>query len=50
MTKGFPAWLARVEVPKKDGTVHHPIVADVRSLLWIVNQNTITPHVLPSNP
>jgi bifunctional non-homologous end joining protein LigD len=32
-------------VPKKDGTVHHPIVTDTRSLLWIVNQNTITPHV-----
>jgi bifunctional non-homologous end joining protein LigD len=25
--------------------VHHPIVTDVRSLLWVVNQNTITPHV-----
>ncbi len=48
VTKGFPEWLERVEVPKKDGTVHHPIVGDVRSLLWIVNQNTITPHVWPS--
>jgi bifunctional non-homologous end joining protein LigD len=45
VSKGFPAWLQRVEVPKKDGTVHHPIVTDTRSLLWIVNQNTITPHV-----
>jgi bifunctional non-homologous end joining protein LigD len=45
VSKGFPAWLKRVEVPKKDGTVHHPIVTDTRSLLWIVNQNTITPHV-----
>ena len=45
VSKGFPAWLQRVEVPKKDGTVHHPIVTDARSLLWIVNQNTITPHV-----
>ena len=45
VSKGFPAWLERVEVPKKDGTVHHPIVTDARSLLWIVNQNTITPHV-----
>ena len=24
VSKGFPAWLERVEVPKKDGTVHHP--------------------------
>jgi bifunctional non-homologous end joining protein LigD len=45
VSKGFPAWLERVEVPKKDGTVHHPIVTDARSLLWLANQNTITPHV-----
>jgi bifunctional non-homologous end joining protein LigD len=25
--------------------VHHAIVRDLRGLLWIVNQNTITPHV-----
>ena len=48
MSKGFPAWLERVEVPKKDGTVHHPIVTDTRSLLWIANQNCITPHVWTS--
>jgi bifunctional non-homologous end joining protein LigD len=45
VSKGFPDWLERVEVPKKDGTVHHPLVTDTRSLMWIVNQNTITPHV-----
>jgi bifunctional non-homologous end joining protein LigD len=45
VSKGFPAWLKRVEVPKKDGTVHYPLVTDTRSLMWIVNQNTITPHV-----
>jgi bifunctional non-homologous end joining protein LigD len=45
VSKGFPAWLERVEVPKKDGTVHHPLVTDTRSLLWVANQNTITPHV-----
>ena len=33
VSKGFPAWLERVEVPKKDGVVHHPIVTDVESLL-----------------
>src|SRR5262249_43591542 len=36
------------EVPKKDGVVHHPIVTDTRSLLWLVNQNSITPHVWTS--
>jgi bifunctional non-homologous end joining protein LigD len=48
VSKGFPAWLERVEVPKKGGTVHHPIVRDTRSLLWLANQNTITPHVWTS--
>jgi bifunctional non-homologous end joining protein LigD len=48
VSKGFPDWLQRVEVPKKDGVVHHPIVTDVRSLLWITNQNTITQHVWTS--
>lgn len=43
--KGFPEWLERVEVPKKDGTVRHPLVRDTRSLLWLANQNCITPHV-----
>jgi bifunctional non-homologous end joining protein LigD len=48
VTRGFPAWLERVEVPKKDGTVHHAVITDLRSLLWTVNQNTITMHVWSS--
>lgn len=48
VSKGFPAWLQRAEVPKKGGTVHHPLVMDTRSLLWITNQNCITPHVWTS--
>ena len=48
VSKGFPDWLRRVEVPRKDGVVHHPIVTDTRSLLWLVNQNCITPHVWTS--
>jgi bifunctional non-homologous end joining protein LigD len=48
VSKGFPKWLQRVEVPKKGGTVHHPIVTDTRSLLWLANQNCITPHVWTS--
>jgi bifunctional non-homologous end joining protein LigD len=48
VSKGFPEWLERVEVPKKDGTVHHPLVTDARSLLWVTNQNTVTPHVWTS--
>lgn len=45
VSKGFPSWLERVEVPKKDGVVHHALLGDVRSLEWMANQNTITPHV-----
>ena len=45
VSKGFPDWLERVEVPKKDGVVHHPVITDERSLLWVTNQNTITQHV-----
>ena len=48
VSKGFPDWLERVEVPKKDGTVHYPLVTDTRSLLWLANQNSITPHVWTS--
>ena len=48
VSKGFPSWLQRVEVPKKDGVVHHPVVTDTRSLLWITNQNAITHHVWTS--
>lgn len=48
VTKGFPEWLERVEVPKKGGSVHHPVVRDVRALLWLANQNCITPHVWAS--
>ena len=48
VARGFPAWLERVEVPKKGGTVHHPLVSDVRSLLWLANQNSITPHAWTS--
>ena len=48
VSKGFPEWLKRVEVPKHGGTVHHPIANDARSLLWRANQNSITIHVWPS--
>jgi bifunctional non-homologous end joining protein LigD len=48
VSKGFPFWLQRVAVPKKDGTVHHPLVTDARSLLWVANQNSITLHVWTS--
>jgi bifunctional non-homologous end joining protein LigD len=45
VSTGFPNWLQRIEVPKKDGVVHYPLVTDKESLLWVANQNCITPHV-----
>ena len=48
VVKGFPAWLERVEAPKKGGTVHYPVVRDARALRWLANQNCITPHVWTS--
>ncbi len=48
VSKGFPEWLKRVEVPKHGGTVHHPIANDTKSLVWLANQNSITIHVWPS--
>jgi bifunctional non-homologous end joining protein LigD len=48
VSRGFPEWLERVEVPKRDGVVHHPLANDARSLLWMANQNSITLHVWPS--
>lgn len=48
VSRGFPEWLHRIEVPKKNGVVHHPLITDVRSLLWVTNQNTITHHVWTS--
>ena len=48
VAKGFPEWLERVEVPKKGGSLHAPLVCDTRSLLWLVNQNSIALHVWAS--
>jgi len=48
VSRGFPEWLERVEVPKKGGRSFYPVVRDLRALLWLANQNCITPHVWPS--
>jgi bifunctional non-homologous end joining protein LigD len=49
VVKGFPAWLERVPVERRDekdpGTVHYPLARDARALVWMANQNSITPHV-----
>jgi bifunctional non-homologous end joining protein LigD len=52
VSKGFPEWLERVEVERQDekrgGVVHYPLANDARALLWMANQNSITPHVWTS--
>ena len=48
VSRGSPEWLQRVEVPKKDGVVRHPLATDTRSLVWMANQNAVTLHVWPS--
>lgn len=41
----FPAWITRVEVPKKGGTVTHALACDSRALVYLADQACITPHV-----
>jgi bifunctional non-homologous end joining protein LigD len=52
VVKGFPAWLERVDVArrdaKQDGVVHYALANDARTLVWMANQNSITPHVWTS--
>jgi len=45
VSKGYPEWLERIEVEKREGTVWHPLLNDTRALLWAANQNCVTPHV-----
>lgn len=48
VSRGFPAWLERVAVQHKGGASHYPVVRDARGLVWLANQNCITPHVWTS--
>lgn len=41
----FPGWVRRVKVAKHDGSVTHALVSGADTLVYLVNQNTITPHV-----
>jgi bifunctional non-homologous end joining protein LigD len=41
----FPGWVRRVDVPKSRGTVTHMFVCNSDALVYLVGQNTITPHV-----
>jgi bifunctional non-homologous end joining protein LigD len=41
----FPNWIRRVEVPKAGGSVTHVLITNADTLVYLVGQNTITPHV-----
>jgi bifunctional non-homologous end joining protein LigD len=43
--QGAPDWVPTVEVPKKGGTVRHVLANETATLVWLANQNCITPHV-----
>jgi bifunctional non-homologous end joining protein LigD len=43
--KGAPEWVPIVTVPKKGGTVRHVLANETATLVWLANQNCITPHV-----
>ena len=45
VSKGAPPWVKRVEVPKRGGSLWHVLANDAATLVWLANQNAITPHV-----
>ena len=40
----FPKWVARVTVPKRGGTVTHPLANDADTLVYLAGQNVVTLH------
>ena len=44
----FPDWVDRVEVPKRGGTVVHPLANEPAALQQFAQHNAITPHVWTS--
>ncbi|MDX1596039.1 MAG: non-homologous end-joining DNA ligase [Nitrosopumilaceae archaeon] len=41
----FPKWISTIKLRKKDGSVRHVLCQDKSTLLYIVNQACITPHI-----
>jgi bifunctional non-homologous end joining protein LigD len=44
----LPEWMDRAEVAKEGGTVVHPVAGRREALVWLANQNCITPHIWQS--
>ena len=44
--KGAPDWVKRVTVPRRrGGDITHAVGGEAATLVWLANQNCITPHV-----
>lgn len=41
----FPGWIDRVTVEKEGGDIVHAVCNNAATLVYLANQNTITPHV-----
>ncbi|MEV5439931.1 non-homologous end-joining DNA ligase [Streptomyces sp. NPDC052682] len=41
---GYPEWISRVELPKEGGTVCHTVCDDTATLLYLVDQASISVH------
>jgi bifunctional non-homologous end joining protein LigD len=47
--RGAPEWVRRVTVPRRGGgTVEHAVGGGAATLVWLANQNCITPHAWTS--
>src|SRR5918912_494945 len=47
--RGAPEWVRRVTVPRRrGGTVCHAVGGEAATLVWLANQNCITPHAWTS--
>jgi bifunctional non-homologous end joining protein LigD len=44
----FPDWIPRVTVKKRDGETAMAIVREAAALVFLANQNCVTPHVWPA--
>lgn len=43
--KHFPAWIKRVTVAKRGGTVDHVVANRTDTLVYLAGQNVVTPHI-----
>jgi bifunctional non-homologous end joining protein LigD len=44
----FPDWIRRVTVKKRGGSVTHVLANDAATLVYLANQNCVTPHIWTS--